>query len=416
MTFTLLHTADLHLGQRFHDQGRGDDESDALEQILAIVRAREIDLVCLAGDIFDIANPGVAEVQRYHEFLERLVLDEGVGTVVAIAGNHDNHARIAGPSRLFERCNIHARGVLRQGDSPGSVQAPILDRAGARVGTALAIPFLREADIRTRGPGESPTEAAAAFRQAMTERLGELHAACTSEWPTVVLAHAFAAGGAEGGGERPVQVGNLGAVPAAALAGSASYLALGHLHRPQSVGGQEHWRYSGSLLPSGFDETGWQREVVIATVTDTGPARVERIPLRPWRDYRLLDGNETELLAQVDRLPEPVDGAAQPWLRARVHLSRPAAGFGQHLADRAAGRGWQFLGVDAVHVVPAGQSNPGAATVSDAASALAALDDPAALFARHLENTGIDDSDGALRQSFASIVERCEDLLADEGS
>ncbi|MFW5829382.1 MAG: exonuclease subunit SbcD, partial [Planctomycetota bacterium] len=87
MAFRVLHIADLHLGQRFHDQDRGAEEAHALDQLVALCREQAVDVVLVAGDVFDTANPGAAETARWHRFLARLVLEQGVGTVVVIAGN-----------------------------------------------------------------------------------------------------------------------------------------------------------------------------------------------------------------------------------------------------------------------------------------------------------------------------------------
>ena len=416
MSFRLLHASDLHLGQRFHDQDRGGDERHALDQIVAIAQREAVDVVVIAGDVFDGPNPGTGESQRYHRFLEQLVLEAGVGSVVVIAGNHDNAARIAGPQRLYARCQIHTRGAFRQDDDPQELCIPLRNRSGAVVGQALAIPFLREGDVRTRSAGETSAEAATAYVSALRTRLAQLHACLDAALPTVVVAHAFASGGREGGGERPIQVGNLGLVPAEALAGDCAYLALGHLHKPQAVGGREHWRYCGSLLPAGFDELSVPREVVIAEIPDQGPAQVRRCPLSPYRDYRHLLGEPDELRQAIQGLPEADTAAPVPWLRARARLRQPIGGLGGQLADLAQARGWQCLGVDAEYIPDPDKEMDAAPLGNDGATVnVPDLANAEAVFARVLADHDFADADGSLVESFRSLIERAPELLAEEG-
>lgn len=404
MRLRVLHLADLHLGQRFHEHDRSADETHALDFVAQLAGSEAVDVVCLAGDIFDIANPGVAEIQRYHAFLERLVFDEGVGSIVVIAGNHDNHARIAGPQGIYQRCHIYTRGAFRQHDDVADVIIPLRNRSGEIVAEAVALPFLREGDIRSREPGETHRTAARKFVQAMQARLQAIHAACSDDLPRIVVAHAYAVGASEGGGERPIQVGNLGQVPAAALAGPAAYMALGHLHVPQAVAEQEHWRYSGSLLPTGFDEIGLSREVVVADIIGSKPAQIHRHAVPSYRQYRLLRGSEAQVLKAVRTLPKPEDNAPAPWFRAQVHLEKVAPGMAQHLSDAAAQRGWQCLGVEvaqqhAIHLDLTGEPT----TSID-------IHNFESVFQHYCDQQGQAQDDDLLH-AFRSLQERCDDVL-----
>jgi exonuclease SbcD len=163
--------------------------------------------------------------------------------------------------------------------------------------------------------------------------------------PQIVLGHLVATGAALGGFERPVQVGNLASVQAADLAGDAAYLALGHLHRPQALGARETWRYSGSLLPTGFDEVASARSVVVFEVGAGAPAGVEVVPLRPFRAYRRLRGPAQELRAQILELPEPPPEAATPFCEATVEMAGPEPGLAQDLIELARQRGWALVSV-----------------------------------------------------------------------
>jgi exonuclease SbcD len=412
MAFKLLHAADLHLGQRFHDHDRSDDEEHALAQIVCLAQDELVDVVILAGDIFDVAHPGAREAERYNRFLGRLVCEAGVGTVVVIAGNHDNYARIEGPRELLKIAHVHTRGAWRLQDPPDDCHVTLIGRTGRLVGRLLAVPFLHEADVRLRAPGETADEAAAAHIEAVRKRLEVLHASVATDLPLVVVAHAYATGGTFGGGERAVQIGNLAHIPADGIAGVAAYLALGHLHRPQIVAGRDHWRYSGSILPTGFDELDISRQVVVAGVHDSGPAQVRPIDLKPYRRYERLTGTPLQLEEQIQDLLPPDDGAPTPWLRAYVNLQTPEPGLGQRLGNIAQGRGWHLLGVECQFDKLAHNSNGQAPAIN---TTDLDLTDAGAVFDRLVASSNYDENAANdLRTSFARLIEKCDTLLEED--
>jgi exonuclease SbcD len=411
MSFRILHAADLHLGQKFHDHDRGPDEEHALSQLRQWVREHEVDVVVLAGDIFDVAHPGAREVQRYHRFLAGLALEDGVGSVVVIAGNHDHPMRIEGPRQIFELARIHTRGAWPLDAEPQQCIVELRGRSGDIVGRALAVPFLREGDVRRRLPGEDSSLAANAHVAALEERLGQLHAAVPSDGlPLVVVAHAFATGGSFGGGERPIQVGNEARVPAAAFAGDAAYLALGHLHRSQQVAGQAHWRYPGSLLPTGFDELETPRRALLVDVPDEGAAQVQELELRDHRRLERLQGTGPELERMLLELERPSEEDPVPWVRAYALLDRPEPGLGQRLSDLATQRGWQLLGVElgarrSAEERQAGASEPFEAPRLD-------LSDCNVVFGEILQSRDYaPEVLESLWQSFRELQEHCDELL-----
>ena len=305
----LLHTADWHLGSRFHDRRRAADEEHALDQLIALCREREVDAVLHAGDVFDNANPGADEQERYYRSLARLVREAGVATVVVVAGNHDSALRLEGPRPLLGRLGIHVIGRLPREAAAAEVLVELRDRRGEVAALAVALPYLRDADLRLAAGAEQAPLADQRYRRALEARYreaGEAARAAAGGRPVVVMGHCLVDGASFGGGERPVQVGNLGAVSAAELAGDAAYLALGHLHQPQQVG-RPHWRYSGSLLPTGFDEAGRAKGNFLVDLPPdpAQPARVEFVPLLPYRRYFRLAGDLDALRAQVFTLEPP---------------------------------------------------------------------------------------------------------------
>lgn len=345
----VLHTADWHLGSRFHDRRRGLDEDHALDQMVALCRDREVDAVLHAGDVFDNANPGAEEQERYYRALARLVQEAGVKTVVVVAGNHDSALRLEGPRSLLGHLGIHVVGRLARDGSGESCLIELRRRSGEVAALAVALPYLRDADLRLAAEAEQTPQADQRYRRALEARYREaieLARARAGGLPVVVMGHCLVDGASFGGGERPVQVGNLGAVSAVELAGDCAYLALGHLHQPQQVG-HGSWRYSGSLLPTGFDEAGTGKAFLLVDLPadDQGAARVEAVPLRPYRRYLRLAGDLDALRAQVLGLEPPAAGEPTPYCEATLRLTGPQPGLAPELVERCRERGWDLVSI-----------------------------------------------------------------------
>lgn len=401
----LLHTSDWHLGALFHDRARDADEDFALEQIIAVAREQAIDVVVISGDIFDTANPGAAEQRRWYRTVQRLVEEAGVGTVVAIAGNHDSGLRLEGPRELLARQRVQVRGVLTRDAAVESCIVSLYDRSGTHCGSAALVPYLREGDLLRAGD-DVGQDRPHRLAQGLHRRWAEVRAAIPIDVPSIVVGHAFATGGRTGGAEAPVlvEVGNLGQADVATFAEGCSYAAFGHLHRPQAIAGHQHWRYSGALLPTGFDEAGLVRSVVIADILAVGiPATIELVPLLAYRPYRRISGTWPAVQEQLRALPEPAGGTPQPWLQAVIQLSTPMPGLGRLVSEAALARGWSSLSTQVLR----GGDAAGAIGLHDIAGvALRELEEfsPHEVFRllhQHLYNN---DPPAELADSFASLL------------
>lgn len=347
----ILHTSDWHLGAVFHGVDRSLDEEAAIDALVALCQRHAIDSVLITGDIFDTANPGAAETQRYYDALVRLVRTGGVGSIVVIAGNHDSGARLDGPREVLAACQVQVRGVLGLEARADDHLIPLTGRDGRPFAICAAIPYLRENDLQMP---VGDTSIATRQAQAMQVRCAELmriarERAGAAGLPLITAAHAYVRGGIQGGCERPVfaetTVGNLGQIEAEALAEGSAYTACGHLHRPQAIAGRAHWRYAGSLLPSGFDELGSRRSAVIATVDGPGPATVEVVDLPVYRRYATVQGLPEEVRSAIAQLPVAAPGEPKPMLMATVILESERHGLHAEITSWADARGWSALRV-----------------------------------------------------------------------
>ena len=348
-----LHTSDWHLGAMFHDQVRDDEEQRALDAIVAIAAAEAVDAVLIAGDVFDGPNPPAAAQERWYRTLRRLRFEAGVGCVLAIGGNHDHGLRLDAPRAFLADERIEVRGQLPVERLASETVVPVTTRAGRTAAWAAIVPYLRDGDLATATLEEGIQEQAARQAAALRIRHAAIQHAladAAGSLPRIVMTHAFATGGTIGSSERPVIgeqiVGRASLCRIDHLAEGASYVALGHLHRPQTVGNHEHWRYCGSLLPMAMDETIQPRQVVIAEVPADGtPAHVRTLIIPGQRAYERLQGTLAEVRTRILALsrPQPID--LPPWCDLLVDADMIDPGLVQELHVLVEQQGWRALAI-----------------------------------------------------------------------
>lgn len=236
----LLHTSDWHLGRSFHRVGLLEAQAAFLDHLVATVHAHGVDAVLVSGDVYDRAVPPLPAVELFDTALHRLA-EAGVPTVM-ISGNHDSARRLGVGAGLIERAGIHLR------TDPAGIGTPVV-LTDAHGDVALyGLPYLEPALVREQlGAPKGGHEAvlAAAMDRVRADLAGR------AGTRSVVLAHAFVAGGAPSDSERDITVGGVAAVPAGVFDG-VDYVALGHLHGSQTL--TPRVRYSGSPLAYSFSE------------------------------------------------------------------------------------------------------------------------------------------------------------------
>ncbi|MCX2746649.1 exonuclease SbcCD subunit D [Arthrobacter sp. MI7-26] len=291
----LLHTSDWHLGRSFHGVGMLDAQRNFIEQLLAVIRDQSVDVVLIAGDVYDRALPGLDVVKLLDDALVRIT-DAGA-SVVLTSGNHDSAIRLGFASRLLERGGVHLRTRVEDLDSPvlfaldgsGAGKA----NPGAPVMAVYGIPYLEPRLVAER----LSTQTASHFdvTQAAVQLIHKDIARRSETGPvhSVVLAHTFASGGITSDSERDLSVGGLGAVPLDLFDGFG-YTALGHLHGRQEL--SEHVRYSGSPLAYSFSEAKHRKGAWLIDVGVDGVRSVEEILWEAPRELAILRGKLAGLL------------------------------------------------------------------------------------------------------------------------
>jgi exonuclease SbcD len=276
-----LHTADWHLGRLFHGLHLTDDQADLLlGEFTHVIREARLDAVLIAGDVYDRSQPPPEAIALLDELLSRLILDLEV-PVVMIAGNHDSPQRLQFGARLLAARGLHIRGTLAEAWTPLAFS----DAAGTV--EVCVLPYAEPAVVR-EGLGEPSIQDHCDAMRAAVRRFGQAGGA-----RRILLAHAFVTGGASSESERPLSVGGTGEVDAGCFEGF-QYVALGHLHAPQSV--NPRIRYSGSLMKYSFSEASQRKAVSIVEMSGDGGCRIEEVSLSPRRDVRRIEGRLQELL------------------------------------------------------------------------------------------------------------------------
>ena len=278
----LIHTADLHLGRMLYGERLLSDQAAILDQLKAAITAESADALLIAGDVFDRAVPPAEAVDLLDDFLTDVVRGLGV-PVVLIPGNHDSADRIGFGSRLLGD-KLHIVADMDRADQP-----LVIEDAYGSV-SIHGLPYLEPARVRALLDDPSIRTQDDAHR-AMLARLGD---AKPGE-RRVLVAHAFVSGGLESDSERPLNIGGLDTVETSTLNGF-DFVALGHLHRPQSVG-SESIQYSGSPLRYSISECGYTKSFNRIELGASGEVAVSRLARRPPRDLVLVEGTLDELLA-----------------------------------------------------------------------------------------------------------------------
>ncbi|RYM06150.1 exonuclease SbcCD subunit D [Sporolactobacillus sp. THM7-7] len=280
----ILHTADWHLGRTLEGRSRDDEQEAVMDEICRIAESEQADAVLMAGDVFDTVNPPAASEALFYETAERLS-NGGKRPLIVIAGNHDSPDRLEASRPLAGRQGITIVGR--------PVAAPIIlpvKRTAERL-MLSCIPYPSESRLNEC---LSEMNEEAAIQEAYNDRLAYLfreHARRFSkETVNVLMTHVFTDGGKESDSERPIQVGGAYTVFPSSFPSGAQYVALGHLHRPQTVDkAPTVTRYAGAPLAYSFSESGQSKSVTMIDVHPGKSADVNEIclsaghPLVKWR-------------------------------------------------------------------------------------------------------------------------------------
>ena len=320
----LLHTADWHVGKAIRGRSRLDESAAVLEELTGIALDEGVDAVLVAGDVYEQrAAAPEADAIVFETFVR---LSEARIPVIVIPGNHDSALRFEALGKLLGPIGVTVVARVAPPDGGGVVEVPARD--GSDAALIACIPFVPE---RRFGDAAALFDATEAWYQSYAHGMGELLAAMAGAFRpdrvNVALGHLFTDGALVGGGERELTIGMAYAVPPGRLPGTAQYVALGHVHRPQDIrAAPAPTRYAGSLLQLDFGERDQTKSVSIVDASPGRPAKVREVALTSGR--RLLDLHGT-----LDEVASRAGDVGDAFLRVFVTTDGPVPGIADRIRD-----------------------------------------------------------------------------------
>lgn len=311
MSVHFLHTSDWHLGQFFYNHSRHYEHQQFLSWLLTQIQEKQPHALLIAGDIFDVINPGSQAQKQLYQFLADAHRIAPHMQTLMIAGNHDSGYRIEQVEPLLEKYNAKTVGVVRWNEDKtldlDRLLLPIYNQNQNIVAWCLALPFLRSAEIT--GFNEHTTNSKNAIAYLHQQLIAEAKRRKTPDQALILMSHAHMQGGETSDSERPIIIGNEEALSTTLFEEAVDYVALGHLHKPQKVG-QPHIRYSGSPIPLSFSEINYKHQVVEVKIDPAQETdnrlQFEAVEIPRCIQLHRIRGELNEVLQQLKDLPSGV--------------------------------------------------------------------------------------------------------------
>ena len=328
----ILHTADWHIGHRLYERSRIEEHRQFLDWLLTTLQENAVDVLLVAGDIFDTALPSSEATNLYYQFLFRLYRETHAHAIIT-AGNHDSPMRLAAPREFLRMGRIHVVGEI------DSALDPIVLRNDKSAVAIAAVPYLSESEILPHVSLETQIEKTERYR-AMIKQLYQRHVdQMPKEIPKILMGHFVVHGGEESGSERIIQIGGSTAVRIGDLPDGIDYMALGHLHRPQSIRGASYpIQYAGSPLPMTFKEALYDKKVYLLDLAKTNDNRLTELTIPVFKELCRVRGNYDQVLLRANAVDEDWTGKY-----IEVQLIGQQIGDRDKIRDAFSNRGGQVL-------------------------------------------------------------------------
>lgn len=318
-TMKIMHTSDWHLGQKFASRERDEEHRMALDWLALTIIEQEIEVLILAGDVFDIGNPPNFARTLYYNFFKE-IRRSNCRHIVITAGNHDSPHMLEAPKELLQLLDIHVVGLAKE--NPADEVLVLKDENGEPEIVVAAVPFLRDQDLRRAVSGETGNDRIERIKQGI---LAHYHAVAQAaapfkklKIPIIATGHLFATGAQTSDKQENIYLGNLENIRADQFPALFDYVALGHIHRAQAVGGLKHVRYSGSLIPLSFSETKDDKSVTVIEFQKNKIQAVRELPVPVFRRLKTIEGRLPEVQERMEALHQKYKDHLTTWVEVIV--------------------------------------------------------------------------------------------------
>lgn len=404
----ILHSSDWHLGQHFIGKTRQAEHQALIAWLLEQVQEHQVDAMLIAGDIFDTGTPPSYARELYSQLV--VGLHEAGVALLLLGGNHDSVATLGESRDLLARLGATVVPAADVADE----QVRVLPRRDGTPGCVVcAIPFIRPRDVIRSQAGDSAEDKQASLQAAIQVHYHAVFAAAEARrdalaaelgraLPLIATGHLTTVGASASESVREIYVGALEAFPTSAFP-PADYIALGHIHRPQRVGGLEHIRYCGSPIPLSFDEAGQQKEVLLVDLDADGLQAVTPLPVPRFQALASLTGSLDELQGAIAAAAADASPANPLWLEVVVRTDDYLTDLPARIESMTDG-----LPVEVLRIRRA-RGNAAASLLSEARETLDELT-PDDVFARRLALEELsDEMRAALTERFRSVLASLEE-------
>lgn len=330
----ILHTADWHLGQSFFGFDRMEEHQHFLDWLTVELKQNSIDVLIVAGDVFDVSNPSAASQRMFYRFVSRVTTESPSLQLVVIAGNHDSATRLEAPLPLLQEMRTEIKGVVPKKEGVllyDDLIVELKNAAGEVEALCMAVPFLRQGDYPSVETEGNPY--AAGVKEFYKQLLERALLRKSDKQAVVAIGHLQATGSeiAERDYSERTIIGGLECISPEAFDERIAYTALGHIHKAQRVSGRENVRYAGSPLPMSFAERNYKQGAMLVTLADGKLQSIERRQYTPLVALLSIPVGEPvspeEVLELLGNLPVKTDSNLAPYLEVKVLLTEPEPTF-----------------------------------------------------------------------------------------
>lgn len=315
----LLHTSDWHLGQNFFGKTRQAEHAQLCRWLEQQVIELGIDIVIIAGDIFDTSTPPSYAREQYNQLIAALYKHNC--QLVIVAGNHDSVAVLNESRQLLQHFNVQ---VLTQAQPESTQELVLIEQEGVAQAIICAIPFVRPRDVLLSQAGQSAEDKQQNLQQAIAQhyqylfnQAQTLQKSLANPVPIIMTGHLTTVGASKTESVRDIYVGSLEAFPTNAFP-AADYIALGHIHRPQIVSQTPNVRYSGSPIALSFDEANQHKQMWLLDFAQGVLSNIQSLAVPVWQPLFTVQGNLLQLEQKFKAIAEQLQAEQQAWLDVQV--------------------------------------------------------------------------------------------------